>query len=220
MPTSESLVALLHLSAVVSVLQIAYLGFDHPAEREDELESGLREVEKIAGKIAPRLDTSKWPIGEVEIMFPAAVIFLVAGQPKPLKWLLPVHCVYRLWHIPLLRFYRSGLHRGLMFIQATVVSVVLVSIVGAVVWPDGRLAELADNHVTQVFTYFGLVGSLATSVLIAALSRLQRPDRLLEKCQHLEEVIGKRIQKNAVKSIEKANRATKLRDAFNGSGEQ
>src|SRR5437016_1931827 len=125
MASNEGASALLHLSAAVAVLTTAFAGLDHTYEGRGLLEDDLKTARRTAMDMRNRLADSgrdaidvtgwfKW--GQIRrtlgLIFPSRVICVIAQEKVPrlpvlLQW---IHCIYRLWHIPLLNYFQSGIH--------------------------------------------------------------------------------------------------------------
>ena len=112
----EGIVALLHVSALVGALMLAYIKIDKLYEGPDAFEEGLSEIRDIAREIVLRNGLNGLPVhrrdfGQIFIIFPACVICLIADQPREIGRVMSVlHYCYRQIHIPLFFYFRRRWH--------------------------------------------------------------------------------------------------------------
>lgn len=203
MAPDESVVALLHLSAVVAVLSVAFVGVDKAENEPDTLKNGLEAAKPVAHKVLLRLGltggvsisllgSDKW---RISTLFPAGVICIVGDKPLELGRVLgKMHIVYRQRHIPLFGFFKNRKHLRWIGMMATISVLIFFGLVADLVWRWDWPVLAFDGWILKAL-YFVLVTFSLCIFGVSGIARLLRPERLTKVCGNLEELINRRFQK-------------------------
>jgi hypothetical protein len=190
----EGVVALLHVSALVGALMLAYIKIDKLYEGPDAFQAGLSEIRDIAREIVLRNGLNGLPVhrrdfGQIQIIFPACVICLIADQPREIGRLMSaLHCCYRQIHIPFFLYFRHRWHILVGMCMAAVSLAMFFGLAFVLIWKF----DLDPRYVKGGFVALAAF-TLWLLLTNAIASRLQ-PPRLRRKCETLMTKIVQRIK--------------------------
>ena len=189
---SEAVGAVLHISAVTSVLCLAYLRLDHDQSADpDAREARERAVRESALEafnaleVEPETFTKGATFGNIAMLYPVYVVAVMADI------MLEIRAGWRTWYyvvrqrrIPLLVFYRRRHHLHLVAVSAAVsVAALFLFGVGAIVgW------HWIENEAIQLATSAALLISLFVVVLTSVGSTWQQEKRLKKTCGKLTDM--------------------------------
>jgi len=192
----EGVVALLHVSALVGALMLAYIKIDKLYEGPDAFQAGLTEIQDIAREIVLRNGLNGLPVrrrdfGQILIIFPACVICLVADQPREIGRVMSVlHYCYRQIHIPLFFYFRRRWHIVAGMCMAAVSLVMFFGLAFALIWNFEPLMEPTFMKAG----YFTLVAFTLWLLMSNSIASRLQPLRLRRKCEELMDKIVQRIK--------------------------
>lgn len=186
---SEAVGAVLHISAVTSVLCLAYLRLDHDQSADTDArearEAAVREAAREAFnalEVEPETFAKGATFGNIGMLYPVYVVAVMAGI------VLEIRAGWRTWYyivrqrrIPLLVFYRRRHHLHLVAGSAAVsVTALFLFGVGAISgW------HWIENQFLQLATSAALLLSLIVVVLTSVGSTWQQEKRLKKTCGKL-----------------------------------
>jgi hypothetical protein len=216
MSPDAGLVALLHVSAVVSALGLALLGLDHLQPEPENFADILKNAAPFAKDTLLRLGltggvsisvfgSDKW---RMTTIFPAAIVCILAETPIDLGWVGPIHVVYRQGHIPLLSFLKKRRHVPLVATMMLTSIFVFFGLAGVMIWQVSHFAEFMNG--VHLRLLFGMEAIFAAWMLITAwAARRIREEHLHAVCRHLESVVNRRFAKMRNKAARALDRAEK-----------
>jgi len=199
------LTALLHISTIVTVVMLAFLGVDSAHLDTPNYTDGMRPARDKAKNILLRLGLSgRVPVKIVgagwwfrlKTTFFAAVICVVADDPIHLQWVLHCfHFCHRQRHIPLFKYFKRSDHQLNVAMAAGFSMLVMFSSAGAIVWHNNWFD--ISNGWFEAFSQDWLIKSLLVieEILLVwligtgACMHWLRKDRLVATC----EMLGKKI---------------------------
>jgi hypothetical protein len=190
----EGAVALLHVSALVGALMLAYLKIDKLYDGPDVFEEGLEQIRDIAREIVLQnglngLPVNRRDIWQVIIIFPACVICLIADQPREIGRIMSVlHYCYRQIHIPLFFYFRRRRHIFVGVVMATISITLFFGLAFVLIWDFGPL----DPTVVKT-GYLIMVAFILWLVMTNTIASRLHPRRLKHKCERLMDKIKQRI---------------------------
>lgn len=220
MSPDESAVALLHLSAVVSVLTVAYVGIDRAHNGDDPMAAAFDDVKErtvllvqqlgISETVAASLFSSaKWK--SVTTIYPACIMCIVAKVPVKLGMVhTPLFFLYRQLRIPFLKYFRGHLHLLVVGGMAMISTVIFLTTCGMIIWRY----ELVEQDAFQKISYVVLTSITAWVLLTGIIAIALRPDRLVRLCLDLHRVVNNRL---ARKLAEAQKTVAAFNNAANGA---
>jgi hypothetical protein len=188
---------LVHLSAVVTVITVAYVKLDKAHGGPDPLDDGLAAAKPIAEELILRLGLDKLKNASISdkwrltTLFPACVICLVADKPIKLGFFRGPHFLYRQIHVPFLVYYRKHQHLWLVGFMALISTLMFFFFVAALIWD---LNWTASSKIPQ-YTFFTLAGFCSWIFLSSAFCPLLDEKRLKAKCERLAKAVDIRFAK-------------------------
>jgi hypothetical protein len=197
------LVALLHLSAVVGVLTLAYVRLDRLNIGSDPFEKGLDDIKPIAQVIVLEtglqgLAVNRSDIWRISVIFPACVICIIADQPRTIGRIMRVlHCVYRQMHIPFLIYFRHKWHLWVGTVMACISVGMFFFFAAALIW---EIAWINDPVALKI-SYFVLFGFTVWLIITNLFTIYLQPSRLEKKCHRLVDKIHERRKKRERKLL-------------------
>lgn len=196
---SEAPVALLHLSAVVSVLTVAYVGLDRVHTGDDPMAAAFEGVKTrtlvlvqqlgISETVAASLFSSaKWK--SITTIYPACVMCIVAKVPVKLGMVhTPLFFIYRQFRIPFLKYFRGRLHLIVVGIMAFISTTIFLLVCGMIIWDN----SFVEAEVFQRLAYITLTAITLWVLITGLIAVALRPDRLVRLCSHLHDVVNERL---------------------------
>jgi hypothetical protein len=190
----EGAVALLHVSALVGALMLAYLKIDKLYDGPDVFEEGLEQIRDIAREIVLQnglngLPVNRRDIWQVTIIFPACVICLIADQPREIGRIMSVlHYCYRQIHVPFFFYFRRRRHIFVGAVMATISIMLFFGLAFVLIWDFGPL----DPIVVKA-GYLAMVAFILWLVVTNTIASRLQPQRLKQKCERLMDKIKQRI---------------------------
>lgn len=201
MIANEGILALLHFSAVISVLSVAFLGFDRAHIERSNLADGLDAAKPKAQEVMLRLGlparisirhNGKW---QVKPVFLANVICIIADNPMDLPYILAVgHFIYRQRHIPFFKYFRRNHHLLTIGILTFVACMIFSVTTAAVIWHHDWLLATYNNLPEMIL--FSLLFVIGAWIILTGWSGRQlKEERLTRLCKFLEEEITRHFAK-------------------------
>jgi hypothetical protein len=197
---SEAAIALQHLSAVVSAITVAYVGFDHFNGGADEArEQAMEAARKDAQRRLTQLGFPEGvPVGQSkrfkqsDTLKPLFAICVIAQEQA--RWFdkpgLEYHC-YAYWFAPLWPYFTSKWHAGVVGAFAAASIFIFLKISYALVVHETWIS----NGGLLLLLYWLLTG-MALWVIICSAISLRLTSRALKiTCEHLHGVISDRLAK-------------------------
>lgn len=188
LPGADGLASLMHVSAAVAVVGLAFLGFDHVNATPDRLKDAMDAAEAKADAALTRLERSadeiyaEATIGKVYVYLPVCNLCILAR--KRFKVRIWVHFPLFLFvhkYTPFIRFFRSQAYRWFAL--------------GVTLFATGTLffnafIEIDDRYflfkASELVMLLSLGFSLLIIVSISVASTFQRQSTLLDACDVIE----------------------------------
>jgi hypothetical protein len=201
--SEAGLFALLHLSAVVGALTLAYIRLDKMSGGDDPFEKGLDDIKPIAQTIVLEtglqgLAVNRNDIWRISMIFPACVICIIADQPRSIGRIMRcLHFAYRQIHIPFLIYFRHKWHIWVGIVMASISVGMFFFFAAVLVW---NIEWMNDPQILKL-CYFILFGFTAWLILTNLFTIYLQPARLEKKCHRLVAQIHKRRKKREAKLL-------------------
>jgi hypothetical protein len=217
MTNDESAIALLHFSAVISVLGIAFVGLDRSHVERSNLKDGLDAAKPKAADIMLRLGLNGgfriklWGGGKWRplTVFPANVICIIADAPMSLPIFFSLlHLIYRQIHIPFFKYFKNVNHLLIAGMLTFSACTIFAGTAWAVVWHEDDILTRQDDIIAKLL--FLVLVVVGLWVLFTGWSaRMLKQERLVDLCGRLEGLINKRFARQramATRAIAKAKK--------------
>lgn len=196
----ESLIALLHVTALVGALSAAYAGIDR-RHVETEKAEFHKQAKRLAIEILQSLGvmdlsmqdvmkSNRWR--RIRIILPVYVICVVADKKLPATYVQSVlRWFYRQKCIPLYLFYRAQRDRVVAGVMSFVSFSLFFLISGALVWRNSVIMNDTFMHIVFLL----MITFAALLVGLGMTSRQLNEQRTIQECQRLSSLVNKRLEK-------------------------
>lgn len=198
MSIQEAVITLLHVSALVGALGAAYAGLDRGSGGKT-LSAIFPEAQVIAASIvntlgiAPDVENlmDMGPFGRVKIVYPAAVIFVIAANRCPLGAIHKVwHWFYRLPILLIFQYFRNRLDRIAAGLVATGAFALFFYLAHAIIFQN----ESVESYPFLRNWYWIEVGLVSFLIGQALLSWWDAQAYVIAQSHKLEDLVKERLE--------------------------
>jgi hypothetical protein len=215
-PPPEGLAALLHISAAVTVIGLAFLGLDHVQAVPDAIKRVMdaaraKAVEALSGTdLKPEDIYSEATFQRLPVVLPVCALCLVASKKFKLKPIPHIiFYVYMFSQFPFLRYFRSGWYKGVVLVSALSSAGIMFGLGLGAIWHQPWIEE----PIIQTILLGALLLFLLIVTLTSVLSSMQREHILIGGCDRVAQQAQASREKYARHVEKEAERWTKRRQA-------